>query len=133
MADEVIKSGENHTVVFGSTTLGTARGTQLELAVGTVDIRASGDAGARQKPLGLAHGSVRVDYLIGDEATFALLGKTDTLVLKDSAGTTVFSAGALCLGVRRREGYHDATIVDMMFSVQGLPSVPDLSHLAFGS
>ncbi len=125
------KSGENHLVTFGSTTLGTARFTRLRLTIRTLDARASGDAGPVDKEVGLESGEVQCTYLITDEATCALLGQRDTLTLKDSAGTAVFTATALFRELQRRESYEDLTIVDALFTVQGLPTVPDLAGLAF--
>ncbi|MBI5834151.1 MAG: hypothetical protein HZB16_17790 [Armatimonadetes bacterium] len=125
------KSGENHEVTFGTTVLGTARRTSLQLQIRTADARGSGDAGPVEKELGLAGGQVQAEYLITDEATMALLGTYATLLIRDSGGTTVFSAECLCRGLQRRETHDDLTIVDAIFSVQGLPTVPDLSGLAF--
>ena len=125
------KSGENHAVSFGAATLGTARTTQLQLTIRTADARGSGDAGPVDKELGLEQGAVQVSYLITDETTLALLGTYDTLVLLDSAGTTVFSADCLFDGLQRREVHDDLTVIDARFLVQGLPTVPDLSGLSF--
>lgn len=133
MAEETTrKTGENHTVIFGATTLGVAQSTSVDLSVQVLNVRGSGDAGPLDKPLGLQHGTVHAQYLVSDESTFALLGKFDVLVLKDSAGTTVFSCTCLCRDVQRHEGYHAATRFSLVFNVQGLPTVPNLAHLSFG-
>ncbi|MCC7494872.1 MAG: hypothetical protein IT204_21155 [Fimbriimonadaceae bacterium] len=123
------KSGENHLVKFGTTTLGTARFTRLRLTIRSVDARGSGDGGPVDKELGLDSGELQATYLITDEATLALLGTYNTVLLQDSAGDTVFSGGALLREVQRRESHEDMTIVDALFQLQGLPTVPDLSGL----
>jgi hypothetical protein len=123
------KSGENHVVTFGATTMGTARHTVVSLNVRTTDARASGDAGPVDKELGLASGQVETDYLITDETTLALLGSLDTLTLKDSAGTVVFEGTCLCRAMTRRENYQEMTVVDAVFAVQGVPTVPILTAL----
>ncbi|NUP99234.1 MAG: hypothetical protein HUU35_05185 [Armatimonadetes bacterium] len=127
------KSGENHLVTFGATTLGTARFTELRLTIRTLDARASGDAAPVDKEIGLAAGELKATYLITDEATCALLGSYETLTLKDSAGTAVFTADALFKELHRRESYDDLTVLDATFSLQGLPTVPDLSNLAYAA
>lgn len=125
------KSGENHQVAFGATPLGTARATQMRLSIRTADGRGSGDAGPVDKEIGLDSGEVIASYLITDEATLALLGSYDTVVITDSAGTTVFSGDALFADVTRREAHDQMTLIDARFVVQGLPTVPDLTGLAF--
>jgi hypothetical protein len=120
-------------VTFGSTTLGTARQTVVALTVRTADARASGDVGPVDKLTGLAGGEVQTAYLITDESTLGLLGTIDTLVLKDSSGATVFSATCLCRAIHRREGFQDMTIVDAVFTVQGVPTVPTMAALPSGS
>ncbi len=124
------KSGENHLVTFGTTALGTARHTQVLLVVRTADARASGDGGPVDKELGLDRGEVQAGYLITDEATLALLGSYATLTLKDSAGATVFSADCLFKSVHRREAFDDLTVVDAVFAVQGVPTVPAMAAFA---
>lgn len=131
--DTFRKSGENHQVLFGGTLLGTAQSTSVDLSLRVLDVRGSGDAGPLEKPLGLQHGSVHAQYVVSDESTFALLGKYEVLVLKDSAGATVFECTCLCRDVQRHEAYRGATSFSLVFNVQGLPLVPDLSHLSFGS
>lgn len=126
------KSGENHAVTFGATPLGTARQTRLTLTIRTADARGSGDAAPVDKEIGLAEGQVQVSYLITDETTLALLGTYDTLVLEDSAGVTVFSATCLFESLARREAHDDMTVIDALFTVQSVPTVPDLSHLGGG-
>ena len=125
------KSGENHTVSFGATTLGTARFTRVRLTIKTIDARASGDAAPVDKEVGLESGEVQATYLITDEATLAMLGSYDSLVLTDSSGAAVFTADALFKDLQRRESHEDMTLIDAVFSVQSLPSVPDLSGLAY--
>lgn len=125
------KSGENHSVTFGTAALGTARTTQVQLSIRTADARGSGDAAPVDKEIGLANGRVQCAYLITDETTLALLGTYDTLVLKDSAGTTVFSATCLFEGLQRRDSFDEMTVIDASFTVQSVPTVPDLSHLAY--
>jgi len=125
------KSGENHTVSFGATTLGTARFTRVRLTIRTIDARASGDAAPVDKEVGLDSGEVQATYLITDETTLALLGTYASLVLTDSSGSAVFTADALFKDVQRRESHEDMTLIDAVFSVQALPTVPDLSALAY--
>ncbi|MBI5834150.1 MAG: hypothetical protein HZB16_17785 [Armatimonadetes bacterium] len=57
--------------------------------------------------------------LITDEATMALLGTYATLLIRDSAGTTVVCADCLCRGPPRRETHDDLAIVDAIISAQG--------------
>ena len=125
------KSGENHQVTFGTTALGTARTTSMTLTVRTADGRGSGDAAPVDKEIGLDSGEVQAHYLITDETTLALLGTYDTIYLEDSSGTTIFQADALFKSVQRREAHDDMTVLDALFLVQSLPTVPDLSSLAF--
>lgn len=125
------KSGENHLVKFGATTLGTARATALRLTIRTADARGTGDAGPVDKELGLASGELTASYLITDEATLALLGSYNTVTLLDSAGATVFAADALFSELQRREAHNDMTVIDARFLIQGLPTTPDLSALGF--
>ena len=125
------KSGENHAVSFGGTALGTARQTRMQLQIRTTDARGSGDAAPVDKEIGLAGGEVQVSYLITDETTLALVGTYDTLALTDSDGTTVFQADCLFEGLQRRETHNDMTVIDALFAVQSLPTVPDLSALSF--
>ncbi len=125
------KSGENHSVTFGATPLGTARQTRLRLTIRTADARASGDAGPVTKEIGLDSGEVQASYLITDETTMALLGTYAALSIADSAGTAVFTGDCLLKELQRREAYDDLTIVDALFEVQDLPTVPDLSALEY--
>ena len=123
------KSGENHVVAWGSTTLGSARPTEITLTLQTADARASGDYAPFDVALGQAKGEVICSYLISDEATLPHHGTRDTRTLKDSDGATVFAATCLCRELRRHENYLDMTIVDAVFSVQGLPTTPSLAAI----
>lgn len=125
------KSGENHRVAFGETQLGTARQTRVRLTVRTADARGSGDPAPVDKEIGLESGEVQVTYLIADETTLALLGTYDTLTLSDSGGTAVFTADCLLKDLQRRESHDEMTILDALFTVQSIPTVPDLSALDF--